>query len=86
MTNTRYHSLIASDSNAVSQLIHAVLCEFIEQDLSSEGFQSVLETTREEFVRELLTAEKTVGFAGSITKDGNSNVLSAIGVMCIFFL
>lgn len=72
---TRYHTLIASDSNAVSQLIHAVLREFIEQDLSPEGFQSVLETTREKSIRELLAAEKTVGFAGSITEDGNSKMV-----------
>ncbi len=66
MSEIQYRALTADDSKAVSQLIQSVLHEFIEKDLSSDGFKLVLDDTNEESIHKLFNKEKTIGFGASL--------------------
>jgi GNAT superfamily N-acetyltransferase len=68
MTDIHYHSLTADQSNAVSQLIQSVIREFNAQDYTEDGIQTLMEFTGEASLADILSAEKTIGFAGSIAR------------------
>ena len=66
MSEIQYRTLTTDNSKLVSQLIQSVLHEFIEKDLSPDGFQLVLDDTDEASIQELFTNEKTIGYGASL--------------------